>query len=336
MLAGMAPPDRPSDDATPVEPPPLQQLPLNPQHFGTFLAVVDAGGRLSAAARELGMSQPGVTHQLNELEKRLGTRLLDRSRGRPARVTRAGRVFERYARSIVGMQSALYADLDQLSRNISGHVRLAASTGPSDSWLAPLLCSFRDQHPGVHVELQVADAAAVVDQVADSVFELGFVSGRSNHPGLQFDAVWPARIGFIAPPDHELARGALTLRDLVGARLLLSQRGSGLRAVFEHELARHDLDLTRFDIAAELGSGAAITSAVAHGHGIACVWLDGCEADIAVGRVVQLDVQGIAAEPQHYLVRRSSRRLSRRGQALVEHVRRARAARELEAVSDES
>lgn len=335
MLAGMAPSDAPSDAN--VEQAPLQQLPLNPQHFGTFLAVVDAGGRLSAAARELGMSQPGVTHQLNELEKRLGTRLLDRSRGRPARVTRAGRVFERYARSIVGMQSALYADLDQLSRNISGQVRVGAGHGAADSWLAPLLCEFRDQHPGVHVELQVADSTTIAEQVADSVFELGFVGARSSHAELQFDPVWPVETCVIAPADHVLAsRGGIELRELAGERIVLPQRGMALRALLEHDVARGELALTRMEVVAELGAHTAILEAVAAGCGIAWAWRP-CVVDaIAAGRVVELDVSGRESQPQHYLVRRASRRLSRRGQALVEHVRRARETVELAAVSTDA
>src|SRR5687767_9704453 len=109
----------PSRDSAPTEPPaPHAQAHVDPRHYRTFLAVVEQGGKLSAAARELGMSQPGVTHQLNELERRLGVPLLDRARGRAARLTRAGRVFERYARSMVGLQAAMQADLEQMSRGI--------------------------------------------------------------------------------------------------------------------------------------------------------------------------------------------------------------------------
>lgn len=318
------------------------QLPLNPQHFGTFLAVVDAGGRLSAAARELGLSQPGVTHQLNELEKRLGTRLLDRQRGRPARVTRAGRVFERYARSIVGMQSALYADLDQLSRNISGHVRVGASHGVADTWLAPLLCSFRDQHPGVHVEMNVADSTTIAEQITDGVYELGFVGARSSSSALQFDPVRDVRPCIIAPADHPRAQtGDLKLADLVGERIVAPRRGMALRALFDHELARHELPLARFDVVAELGSHGAIRRAVEAGVGLAPAWRD--EGAAAVGaasrdegaRAVELDVIDLSAESRHYLVRKATRRLSRRGQALADHVRRARDAHQLEATAGE-
>ncbi|MBC7460938.1 MAG: LysR family transcriptional regulator [Thermoleophilia bacterium] len=317
----------PADDAAPqAEQAPQQaQLPLNPQHFGTFLAVVDAGGRLSAAARTLGLSQPGITHQLNELEKRLGTRLLDRGRGRSAKLTRAGSVFERYARSIVGLQSALYADLEQMNANVGGHLRVGATPALGEQWLPPLLHGFHDEFPDVHVEMRLSGAATIVDDVFTHDLELGFVGGTWARAGLQFDAVWEDRIVLVAAPTHPLAvRANLTFEDLRGAPFVAQSPGASLRGTFETELAQRGLTLNHFDVQAELGNQESVKSAVASGWGIGCVWQQSIHMQLALGTLVVLDVEGFAPEASYYVVHRTNRRLSRRGQALLEFIRRSR------------
>ena len=318
------PPAAPAD-GSPVAPGAAAQAPLNAQYFGTFLAVVDAGGRLSAAARELGMSQPGITHQINELERRLGTRLLDRGRGRSATLTRAGVVFERYARSIVGLQSALYADLEQMNVRVGGHMRLGASPGLGEHWLPPLLCAFREEFPDVHLELHVADASAIVEGVFAHELELGFVAGRWARAGLQFDPIWQDEFVLVASPRHALAQaGTLTLDALKGAPFIAQEPGTGLRLTFEQELAERGLALTHFDVRAELGNQESVKSAVAAGYGVGCVWKGSIATELSLGALTVLDVAGFQPESSYYVVRRSNRRPSRRGQALLAHIQAAR------------
>lgn len=308
--------------------PPLQ-IPMNPQHYVTFLAVIDAGGRLTAAAREIGMSQPGITHQLNELERRLNVRLLDRARGRPARLTRPGRVFERYARSIVQLQGEMYADLEQMSRRVGGHLRVGASSGPGEHWLPPQLCAFREEFPDLRIELHVGDARSIVESVFDHDFELGFVGGRWSRAGLQFDAIWRDEFVLIASPGHALARrGQLRLRDLAGVDFIAQEPGTGLRLSLEQELGDRDVTLDHFNVLAELGNQESVKSAVAAGFGVGCVWKSAVGAELDRGSLAVLDIEHFDTDSSFYVVRRASRRLSRRGQALLQFLQRARDERE--------
>lgn len=311
------------DEEEPFEPTPSSMLrvPLNPQHFHTFIAVVDAGGRLSHAAQSIGMSQPGVTHQLNELEKRLNVRLLDRARGRAARLTRAGRIFERYARNITQLQSSLYADLEQMSRRVGGHLRVGASAGPGEHWLPPLLMDFRAQFPDLQIELHVADARSIVEQVFNNEIELGFVGGSWSRSGLQFDLVYRDELVIIAAPSHPIAsHDERAVADLAGAQLIVHEPGSGLRVTLEQELAALDLTLSHFEVLAELGNQESIKSAVMAGHGVGVVWRGSVDAELKLGSLVALHVTDFTPDSGFYVVRRAHRQLSRRSRALLEFI----------------
>lgn len=329
-MDGLAPePETPhphGDSGTSGLPAPHPDAFVDPRHFRTFLAVVEHGGRISAAAREIGLSQPGVTHQLNELERRLGVPLLDRARGRAARLTRAGRVFERYARSMVGMQAAMQADLEQMARGIGGHLRVGASPGPGEHWLPPLLCAFREEYPDLHLELHVGDARSIVQQVFDGELELGCVGGRWTRAGLRFEPVWRDEFVLVASPAHPLAqRGPMQMADLAGIPFIAQEPGTGLRTTFEQELADRGLTLGYFEVLAELGNQESVKSAVAAGWGVGCVWKHSIAAELALGTLEVLEVEGFHPDSEYYLVTRASRRLSRRSQALRDYLRLARA-----------
>jgi DNA-binding transcriptional LysR family regulator len=313
------------DEEDPFVPPPvaLLNLPLNPQHFYTFLAVADAGGRLSAAAPHVGLSQPAISHQLSQLEQRLNVRLFDRARGRAARMTRAGRVFERYAREIVQLQTALYADLEQMGQRLGGHLRVGSSPGPGEHWLPPLLLAFREQFPDVHIELHVSDARSIVEQVFANELELGFAGARWARAGLEFEPVYTDEFVLITSPTHPLAkRSRVRMRELGGQDFIAQEPGTGLRLALEQELAERDLTLQHFNVLAELGNQESVAAAVRAGYGIGCVWRGSVELEVLTGAVEVLPVEDFEPDANFYAVRRAHRRLSRRGRALLDFVRK--------------
>ena len=70
-------------------------------------------GSITAAARALGYSQPAVSQQLKRLEQRVGLALVERV-GRGVRLTEAGRLLARHARTVTGVLDAAADDLAEL------------------------------------------------------------------------------------------------------------------------------------------------------------------------------------------------------------------------------
>src|SRR5213075_1656979 len=102
---------------------------MDTRQLAAFCEVVDRKS-FSQAADRLGVTQPAVSLQIRSLEKRLGTKLLDRS----------GRRVE---------------------------PALGASTGPGGTVVPLLLCEFQREHPQLSVELSVSDTNRIIEQVAE-------------------------------------------------------------------------------------------------------------------------------------------------------------------------
>src|SRR5499433_887065 len=112
---------------------------MDTRQLETFVAVVERRS-FSQAAERLGVTQPAVSLQIQALEKRLGTQLLDRS-GRRVEPTEAGLRLYRGAQRMLQLEDDLLTDLaEEATGALEGTFEIGASTGPGGVVLAQLLC----------------------------------------------------------------------------------------------------------------------------------------------------------------------------------------------------
>jgi DNA-binding transcriptional LysR family regulator len=146
--------------------------------MATFVRVAELGN-LSAAARELGLTQPAVSQQIAGLERHLRTRLLNRST-RKLTLTASGETYLARARQILDEVAEVEDDLLSLSSELKGSLRVQAPSGIGQRYLAPLIVNFQCQHPGLTVELILDDQVAdLIEEDVDVAFRLGTLSSAS-------------------------------------------------------------------------------------------------------------------------------------------------------------
>lgn len=129
----------------------------------TFRRVVELGS-FTAAARELDLSNAGVSKHVRELEAELGVALLVRTTRRIA-LTEAGRGYFERAVSILDAVDAAEAELGLLQGEAVGRLRISAPVSLGVLHLAPLLAEFCRLHPRLRPELVLDDR--LVDLVAE-------------------------------------------------------------------------------------------------------------------------------------------------------------------------
>ncbi len=137
-----------------------------------FVRVVETGS-FSAVARELGTTQSAVSKQVAALERHLGTPLLARTT-RALSLTDEGRIYFESAQRVV--QDAQEAELSVRAgrERLSGRLRLGASVGFGRLVLFPIVQRFMANHPGVTVDVQLADGFVdVVGEGLDAAVRIG-------------------------------------------------------------------------------------------------------------------------------------------------------------------
>jgi DNA-binding transcriptional LysR family regulator len=140
----------------------------------TYLAVVEAGS-ISAAARSLGLTQPAASQQLQELERQLGLRLLDRAAGR-AVPTAAGQALIVPARRALAAAEDVVAAAAAHRSGDTGRVRLGTGATACIYLLPPALAAVRRRLPGIDIAVSTGNTAEVLRRVEDGELDLALVT----------------------------------------------------------------------------------------------------------------------------------------------------------------
>lgn len=129
----------------------------NWEWYRSFLKVVETGS-LSAAGREMGLTQPTVGRHIEHLEAALGLKLFVRSFDGFS-PTDAALELQPYAAGIAAASAALCRVASSHGREVRGTVRLTASEIVSVEVLPPILAALRSEHPELVIELVMSNRA---------------------------------------------------------------------------------------------------------------------------------------------------------------------------------
>jgi DNA-binding transcriptional LysR family regulator len=294
---------------------------MDTRQLAAFCEVVERKS-FSHAAERLGVTQPAVSLQVRSLEKRLGTKLLDRS-GRRVEPTEAGQRLYRLAQRMLTLEDQLLEEVASADAVgvLRGELALGASTGPGGTVVPVLLGEFQREHPELSVALSISDTNRVIEQVADRELELGIVGASPRHRGVVFEPFFRDEVILVVPPGHRFAGKEISLEDLRGEPLILMQEGAGVRQVIEHELRNGPVRLRDLDVHLELGLQESVKSAVAAGFGVTFISRSGVEAELAAGTIASARVKGLEPAREISLVRPAGRSPTRAAEAFVEFAR---------------
>jgi DNA-binding transcriptional LysR family regulator len=288
---------------------------MDTRQLAAFCEVVDRKS-FSQAADRLGVTQPAVSLQVRSLEKRLGTKLLDRS-GRRVEPTEAGQRLYRAAQRMLAVEGQLFDELSGDDGKLRGELALGASTGPGGTVVPVLLGEFQRQHRELSVALSVSDTNHVIEQVAERALELGIVGAAPRHRGVVFEPFFRDEVILVVPPGHPFAGKQVSVQELRNESLILMQEGAGVRQVIEDELRRGPVRLRDLDVRLELGLQESVKSAVAAGFGVTFISRSGVEAELAAGTLEAARVKGLEPAREISLVRPAGRSPSRAAEAFL-------------------
>lgn len=206
---------------------------FDPRHL-RLLQEIARTGSLSAAAGELGFSQPAVSYQLRSLEREVGTALVVRN-GRTTRLTPAGEALTAHADRILSSIQTAERNLADIVGSQAGLVRVAAFPSGCATVVPAAMAVMRHRRPAVEIRLHQAEPPLALAMVrrgeADLAFSYRYETPSANRRGGVREA--PLRritlledpVQVVLPADHPLAgREEIEPRDLGDATWFLSSQ----------------------------------------------------------------------------------------------------------------
>jgi len=211
-------------------------LHLDLRHLRLVAAVADAGGQ-TRAARRLNLTQSALSHQLRELETRVGAPLFIRASRRMV-LTPVGERVLASARRVLHEVESLERDLAAQSVNgDAGVVRLATECYTCYHWLPGVLTAFRKEWPRVEVRIIAEATADPVRALFDGALDLAIVAGDVDERRLGCTSLFEDEQVVVVAPDHPLAaRPFVTPEDLATEHLILYTTHSSENSVMREVL----------------------------------------------------------------------------------------------------
>ncbi|WP_227934826.1 selenium metabolism-associated LysR family transcriptional regulator [Alkalihalobacillus deserti] len=182
---------------------------MNLKRIHTFILLIDHKS-FSTVGDILNISQPGVTKQIQTLEKELGTSLLYRDSLEP---TDAGRLVYRKGKSLLYDWQKLEEKCRAFENHLTGLLKVGASSIPSTYIVPTILKQFLNQHPQIEINLSVYESDEVLDMVQNEKLDIGFIGSKPQTEGLKSTLIARDRLLLIGPPDSEEIKGFEDIKD---------------------------------------------------------------------------------------------------------------------------
>lgn len=278
--------------------------------YRSFLAVMREGS-LSAAARALGMTQPSLGRHVRQLEAMLGVALFTRS---PQGLvpTDLGHELAVHAQAMAAASAALRRAATGSNHEVRGVVRVTCSEVIGAEVLPPMLAGFRQQHPGIVIELSLSN------QTEDLLRKDADIAVRMVQPAqgaLVARHIGRIPLGLHAHRRYLKAYGRpRTLAELSAHAIIGFDRETpALRAM------RSRLPFGREDFSLRSDSDLAQLAAIRAGYGIGA-----CQCAIARRdrQLVHLLPEAFALDLDTWLVMHEDLKASRRTRLLFDHLAR--------------
>lgn len=167
------------------------------------IQAVEQQGSLTAAAKELCVTQSALSHTMRKLEDNLGTEVWLRE-GRSLRLTQAGRYLLNVANRVLPLLGHSEERLKQIARGERGTLRIGMECHPCYQWLLKVVAPFLDAWPDVDVDVKQKFQFGGVGALLDYEIDLLVTPDPFYKSGLYFEPVFDYEQVLVVPKGHPL------------------------------------------------------------------------------------------------------------------------------------
>ncbi|MDX2380331.1 MAG: LysR substrate-binding domain-containing protein [Acidimicrobiia bacterium] len=253
---------------------------LDLRHYETVTAIVDLG-TMTAAADALHTTQSALSHRVAEAERRLGTKLFERSGRRALRPTQAGLAVHQAAGRALGELARCEEVVGSSDEEVEAVVRIAVGSYDCFHWFPDVLRIAGRELPAVQLQLVVvgdAPGPALADGNADLVIGLGAPRGSAQPISLFQDELM-----LMVAPGHRLARHDRVTADDLAEESYLTYNLNPSPGFEYDRFIRPAAAYPRLVTVVEKTS--AITELVAAGAGVSILSRWALEPAVSLGRI---------------------------------------------------
>jgi len=283
-----------------------------------FCKVVELSS-FSKAAKAVSLVQASVSERIATLEKKIGTRLLDRL-GRKVIPTAAGELLHKHATLLLEMKETAESEIEHFTGLKQGEISMGGSTIPGEYILPDIIGRFKKKYPYLSVKLTIADSSEIENRVLAGQLEIGVIGSKSSHANLLCQKLWEDELVLAVPIRHPWARRkTVSFQELHKTPFILREEGSGTLKILETYLLESGKEGTgTLEVSARFGSSTAVKEGIKSGVGLSILSARAIETEVKAGLLKAIKINGLTMSRNFFLIRNKMRIASPACQAILE------------------
>lgn len=226
----------------------------------------------SKAAKELFLTQPTISTHIQNLEKELGTILINRN-NKNISLTKAGEILYNHSLEILNSRKKALYSLGEYQGKIEGVIEIAASSIPESYILPQLLKSFNTSFPHVKFIISHYDSQDAIEEILNEKIQFGFVGAKIPNSQIEYIDLINDELVLITPNNYSIPtnNGYIDIEYVKDEKFIMRKEGSGTKKLIVSELKKNNIDLNDLDIVAYVESTEAIKEMVRAEVGLSIV-----------------------------------------------------------------
>jgi DNA-binding transcriptional LysR family regulator len=278
---------------------------------------------ISKAAAHCGISQSAATQHVQEVERRLGLPLVDRST-RPLSLTDAGKLYADFCREILRREDQFLVALEHLKGQAEGAVRVASIYSIGLSEMSRLRQEFERRHPHAQLHVDYLRPDKIYEAVLGDQADLGLVSYPVAKRELAVVPWRKEQMAVALPPSHPLAaKSILQPADLNGQDFIGFDEDLLIRRELDRFFRDHGVEVNQV---MQFDNIQTIKEAVALGSGISILPERTMQTEIDQGRLISVPLHAPELWRPLGIVHRKRKRFNLAAQAFLNLLRQQPAA----------
>lgn len=276
-----------------------------------FISVVKHKS-FSKAARELFLTQPSISNNIQNLEKELGAVLLDR-KGKTIALTDSGKIFYRYALELINTrEQAIHSIKDHLNK-IEGKIELKASSIPEQYILPYIIKDFTKIYPKVTFSIIHKNSMDIIDDILIGKESFGIVGIKCEAKMLEYINFYQDELVLATPYEKEYPKTSSNILDiniLFSENFIFRKEGSGTRLFIEERLSEKNISLEDLNIISIIDSNEMIKKMIELSLGVSFISKIAIKDQETLKIIKSYKIEGLDLTRDFYFVYNKNRTLS--------------------------
>ena len=271
------------------------------------------------AARELFLTQPAVSQQIQSLEYDLGIILFDRSNKR-IRLTSEGKILLSYTKRLFDLYDEIERLFDHFKHLEKGKITIGATAVMGTYFLPKIIGRFSKQYPGLDIDLQMGNSSSVQDLLLEGKLDFGFTGQMRAHPRLKSILIHRERLLMVCSNDNALAsKKSVSVDELGKTPFIWREKGTQTRLLVEGWFEKM-VERGYPQKSIELQNVEAAKRTVVEGYGITITPEIAVRREIHLGLLKPIDLAGFDLYFDYYLFSLKGQIFSRAAEAFIEMI----------------